>query len=108
MGEINKVKAWFFYEEFKGSKRRWYKGYDVMISAGGHMTCGATLAETIYMAHDLIACITDDIVEVVAQATGFPVASVKVVAYEIPMFQYSEGPGISITEILQIVLPDYS
>ena len=63
MGEINKVKAWFFYEEFKSSKRRWYKGYDVMISAGGHMTCGATLAETIYMAHDLIACITDDIVE---------------------------------------------
>ena len=48
--------------------------------------------------------VSDDIVEVVAQATGFPVASVKVVAYEIPMFQYSEGPGISITEILQIVL----
>ncbi|WP_028243879.1 flagellar M-ring protein FliF C-terminal domain-containing protein [Pseudobutyrivibrio ruminis] len=48
--------------------------------------------------------VTDDIVEVVAQATGFPVASVKVVAYEIPMFQYSEGPGISVTDILQIVL----
>ncbi len=48
--------------------------------------------------------VSDDIVEVVAQATGFPVARVKVVAYEIPMFQYKEGPAISITDILQIVL----
>lgn len=48
--------------------------------------------------------VSDDIVEVVARTTGFPVANVKVVAYEIPMFQYSEGPGIEITDILQIVL----
>lgn len=48
--------------------------------------------------------VSDDIVEVVARATGFPVASVKVVAYEIPMFQYSEGSGIKVTDILQIVL----
>ena len=48
--------------------------------------------------------VTDDIVEVVARATGFPTTSVKVVAYEIPMFQYSEGSGIGITDILQIVL----
>ena len=48
--------------------------------------------------------VTDDIIEVVARATGFPTTSVKVVAYEIPMFQYSEGPGISVTDILQIVL----
>ena len=48
--------------------------------------------------------VTDDIVEVVARTTGFPTANVKVVAYEIPMFQYSEGPAISVTDILQIVL----
>ena len=48
--------------------------------------------------------VTDDIVEVVARATGFPTTSVKVVAYEIPMFQYSEGSGIGLTDILQIVL----
>ena len=48
--------------------------------------------------------VTDDIVEVVAQATGFPTSSVKIVAYEIPMFQYSEGSGIGLTDILQIVL----
>ena len=48
--------------------------------------------------------VTDDIIEVVARATGFPTTSVKVVAYEIPMFQYSEGPGIGLTDILQIVL----
>ena len=48
--------------------------------------------------------VSDDIVEVVARATGFPTTSVKVVAYEIPMFQYSEGSGIGLTDILQIVL----
>lgn len=54
------MKVWFFYEEFKGSKGHWCQGYDAMIDAGGHMTCGSTLAETIYMAHDLIACVTSD------------------------------------------------
>lgn len=48
--------------------------------------------------------VSDDIVQVVAQATGFPAANVKIVSYEIPMFQYSEGSGISITDIIQIVL----
>lgn len=48
--------------------------------------------------------VSDDIVEVVARATGFPTTSVKVVSYEIPMFQYSEGSGLGLTDILQIVL----
>jgi flagellar M-ring protein FliF len=48
--------------------------------------------------------VSDDIVEVVAKTTGFPTTSVKIVAYEIPMFQYSEGSGIQVTDILQIVL----
>lgn len=48
--------------------------------------------------------VSDDITEVVARATGFPTTSVKIVAYEIPMFQYSEGSGIGLTDILQIVL----
>ncbi len=48
--------------------------------------------------------VTDDIINVVALATGFPSESVTVVAYEIPMFQYSEGSNISVTDILQIVL----
>ncbi|SDB11413.1 flagellar M-ring protein FliF [Pseudobutyrivibrio sp. YE44] len=48
--------------------------------------------------------VSDDIVEVVARTTGFPTANVKVVAYEIPMFQYSEGSGIELTDILQIIL----
>ena len=55
------MKVWFFYEEFKGSKGHWHKGYDAMIEHGGHMTCGTTLGETIFMAHDLIACLTLDI-----------------------------------------------
>ena len=52
------MKVWFFYEEFEGSKGHWYKGYDAMIEHGGHMTCGTTLGETIFMAHDLVACLT--------------------------------------------------
>ncbi|QFJ55476.1 flagellar M-ring protein FliF C-terminal domain-containing protein [Pseudobutyrivibrio xylanivorans] len=48
--------------------------------------------------------VSDDIVEVVARTTGFPTTNVKVVAYEIPMFQYSEGLPFEITDILQIVL----
>jgi flagellar M-ring protein FliF len=48
--------------------------------------------------------VSDDIVEVVARTTGFPASSVKVIAYEIPMFQYSEGPAFKLTDILQIVL----
>ena len=57
------MKVWFFYEEFEGSKGHWYKGYDAMIEHGGHMTCGTTLGETIFMAHDLVACLTNDVLE---------------------------------------------
>ena len=54
------MKVWFFYEEFRGSDGYIRKGYDAMIEMGGHMTCGTTLAETIFMAHDLIACFSEE------------------------------------------------
>ena len=51
LNEVIIVKVWFF--KSKGC-------YEAMIEMGGYMTFGTTLAETIYMAHDLIACIIDD------------------------------------------------
>ncbi|MBO6283833.1 MAG: flagellar biosynthesis protein, partial [Pseudobutyrivibrio sp.] len=78
---------------------------DKMESDGTLEELGQTFDEFVRANSDPVQLeVTDDIVEVVARATGFPTTSVKVVAYEIPMFQYSEGSGISITDILQIVL----
>ncbi|WP_458459693.1 flagellar M-ring protein FliF C-terminal domain-containing protein [Pseudobutyrivibrio sp.] len=78
---------------------------DKMESDGTLEELGQTFDEFVRANSDPVQQeVTDDIVEVVARATGFPTTSVKVVAYEIPMFQYSEGSGISITDILQIVL----
>lgn len=48
--------------------------------------------------------VDEDFVNMVANATGFSVDKITVVAYEIPMFQYSEGSGLNITDIVQIIL----
>ena len=78
---------------------------DKMESDGTLDEQGITFDEFVKQNSDPVQMeVSDDIVEVVAQATGFPSANVKIVAYEIPMFQYSEGPALSITDILQIVL----
>ncbi len=78
---------------------------DQMEKDGSLDEAGQTFDEFVKANSDPVQMeVTDDIVEVVARATGFPTTSVKIVAYEIPMFQYSEGSGIQITDILQIVL----
>ncbi len=78
---------------------------DKMESDGTLDELGITFDEFVAQNSDPVQQeVTDDIIEVVTQATGFPAANVKIVAYEIPMFQYSEGSGIEITDILQIVL----
>ncbi len=48
--------------------------------------------------------VPEEFINLVATATGFSASNITIVAYEIPMFQYSSGPAISLTEILQIVL----
>ncbi len=53
------MKAWFFYSTEKGSKGRWNSAYEVMIQKDGCMTFGSTLWEAVYMAHDLVACVTE-------------------------------------------------
>ena len=53
------MKAWFFKETWKTSNG-WKSAYDAVIAQNCHMTFGTTLAEAIYMAHDLIACVKED------------------------------------------------
>lgn len=40
----------------------------------------------------------------VSKATGISTDNISIVAYEIPMFQYSEGSGRDWTDYLQIIL----
>ena len=53
------MKVWFFKETWKSSSG-WKVAYYAVIAQGCHMTSGSTLAEAIYMAHDLIACVIED------------------------------------------------
>jgi len=45
-----------------------------------------------------------DFINVVANATGFPAENITIVAYEIPMFQYDEGSGRTLTDYLEMAL----
>ena len=53
------MKVWFFKESWKSSSG-WKIAYYAVTAQGCHMTSGSTLAEAIYMAHDLTACIIED------------------------------------------------
>ncbi len=48
--------------------------------------------------------VDDDFYDMVSNATGIPENNISIVAYEIPMFQYSEGSAFTIQQILEIVL----
>lgn len=48
--------------------------------------------------------VPDAILEAVSDVTGIATENITIVAYEIPMFQYSSGPALSITDIIQIIL----
>jgi len=78
---------------------------DKMESDGTLEELGQTFDEFVKANSDPVQQeVSDDIVQVVARTTGMPAANVKIVAYEIPMFQYSEETGLSVTDILQMVL----
>ena len=53
------MKVWFFKETWKALSV-WKVSYYAVIAQHCHMTSGSTLAEAIYMAHDLIACVKED------------------------------------------------
>lgn len=48
--------------------------------------------------------VDEDFVNLVSKATGIAPENITIVAYQIPMFEYAQGPNIGITDILQIVL----
>jgi flagellar M-ring protein FliF len=48
--------------------------------------------------------VDDDLVTLVANATGIPVANVSIIAYDVPIFQAAEGFKIDAADIAQIVL----
>ena len=48
--------------------------------------------------------VDEDFFPMVSRATGIPEENISIVAYQIPMFQYSEGSGRTLTDYLQILL----
>ncbi len=48
--------------------------------------------------------VDNDMVTLVANATGIPVANISIIAYDVPIFQAKEGAGIDAADIAQIVL----
>lgn len=48
--------------------------------------------------------VDDDLIDAVANATGFSEENITVVAYEVPFFQYSEGSGRTLTDWFEIIL----
>lgn len=48
--------------------------------------------------------IDEDLLSMVANATGIPQENISIVAYEVPFFQYSEDSGRTVSDYLQIAL----
>lgn len=48
--------------------------------------------------------VDEDFFNMVSKATGVSVDNISIVAYDIPLFQYSEGSGRDLTDYLQIIL----
>ncbi len=48
--------------------------------------------------------VDDDMVTLVANATGIPVANISIIAYDVPIFQEDEGLSVDAADIAQIIL----
>jgi flagellar M-ring protein FliF len=48
--------------------------------------------------------VDEDFYQLVANATGFPVENISIVAYDVPVFQYSSGSGRTVADYFQILL----
>ncbi|MCR4694202.1 MAG: flagellar biosynthesis protein [Pseudobutyrivibrio sp.] len=48
--------------------------------------------------------VPETVINAVSKTTGISIENISVSAYEIPMFQYSSASGLSLTDIIQIVL----
>ena len=82
-----------------------YYNEDDMEDNGTLDELGMTFDEFVEANSDRVQLeVSDDFTSLVANATGFSEENITIVAYEIPMFQYSAGSAFSLTDILQIVL----
>lgn len=48
--------------------------------------------------------VDDDMLQLVANATGIPLANISIIAYDVPIFQKNEGSAIKATDVAQILL----
>lgn len=48
--------------------------------------------------------VDQDFYQLVSNATGFPVDNISIVAYQVPVFQYSTGSGRTVADYFQILL----
>ena len=48
--------------------------------------------------------VDEEMLNLVANATGIPVANISIIAYDVPIFQADEGTGMQASDIAQIVL----
>ena len=48
--------------------------------------------------------VDEDMITLVANATGIPAANISIIAYDVPIFQANEGPGIKTSDVVQIAL----
>lgn len=48
--------------------------------------------------------VDEDFYQLVANATGFPVENISIIAYEVPVFQYSSNGGRTVADYFQILL----
>ncbi len=66
---------------------------------------GITFDEFVAENSDMVRkTVDDDLVTLVANATGIPVANVSIIAYDVPIFQAAEGFKVDAADIAQIVL----
>lgn len=48
--------------------------------------------------------VDDEMIQLVANATGIPLANISIIAYDVPIFQADENGGLQASDIAQIVL----
>lgn len=51
------MKVWFFHDDWLDHKGHGHPVYYAVLENNGHVTDGNMLSQTLYMAHDLVACL---------------------------------------------------
>lgn len=66
---------------------------------------GITFDEFILQNSDMVKkTVDEEMITLVANATGIPAANISIIAYDVPIFQPAESNGVSASDIAQIAL----